>query len=175
MSIFKILIMLVLFFSFLIIGENINNNRKKRIKEIKAFLIGIINLGNEIRYHNALLSEGFLAISKKIREPEVAEFFCELANQINLQNTNEFYSIWGDLSNSYQNILHLNKEDWDILNTLCINLGNLDIKSQLDNIDLCKEELLNLLDNTSKNINKQCKFVRTISVFCGLFICIIIA
>ena len=147
---------------------------KKRIEELIYLKKIMLMFQGEVRYKNAMLSEGFLAVSLRAKEP-----YNSLFERLSEATENNNSSTMADVfDNEVEDILtgntYLNGEDIKKLKELGETMGYQDQKMQLANIDLYIERLSSSIDEDKGKMNETMKVYRTLGIMAGIMITIVL-
>ncbi len=139
---------------------------KKRIEELEAFLESIKLLKTEMVYLKTPVCEIFEKAAES-NHRLVGHFFRFLAEGVKAGKP--LKETWNAGLSQYELLFHLNQKDLRILSDFSGLLGQTDLTNQLDNIDHVTERLSVQLQNAQKEKEKNAKPQGTLYV-AGAFV-----
>ena len=155
------------------IGTAMTTELKRRVGQLQELRTLIVALQGEIRYGNATLNMAFRHVAARIKPPyrqflehtaaQMEEFRGEGLAEIFEQNLRR------DLQGTA-----LKPEDLELLGRLGESLGYLDVKTQMDSLDLFLEQLGRLCAEAEKEMHSKAKVYHYLGVTGGLFLALIL-
>lgn len=144
---------------------------KDHLKMMEQLRKMIILLKGEIIYAHCPLGEAFAHVAKKT-EGILADLFQAVAGRIELQQGEEFFSIWRQEIESFKKDLLLTERELQEMTQFGEHLGYLDLEMQEHTIALYLEQLELCISFYREHESEQNRLYTSLGVMGGLFLSI---
>ncbi len=155
------------------LGFAIGDAYIKHYKELIYLKKVFVMIKGEIRYNCGMLSEVFLNVSSKVKEP-YKEAFILLSEQLEERDDKSFDVMWNNIFIEKLRTSSLWSDDLSGLIELGESMGYLDKQMQLNSIDLFINNLENEIKEIYVKLEGNTKLYRALGVLGGLLITILI-
>ena len=146
------------------------NERLKTVEQLRKM---VFLLKGEIVYAHSPLTEGFERTGKK-GGGEIGELFIHVAERMETQQGEPFYTIWQEEIDRLPKTVCLSGEDRQNLKGLGEHLGYLDLDMQERTILLYLEQLDLTIDYLREHKQEKSRLYTSLGVMGGLFLTIIL-
>lgn len=154
------------------LGFDISSKYRRRVVEIRQFILSLQMLENEMLYSHLPLREIFKNISVKLVAPTNI-FYGNLAKEMD-DAVADFNQIWKEKLTAYRQFSTLKSEEIDIINQFGNTLGQHTAVQQQKHIVLAIKYLENELTEAIENRIKYEKMFKSIGVLFGIFIVLLL-
>lgn len=144
---------------------------KERLRTLEQLRRMIFMLKGEILYANAPLEEAFTHVGRKNRG-RIGEFFIEVAERIQRQQGEPFFTMWKEEIEGLDNQSGLSEKDKQELAGFGEHLGYLDCEMQERTILLYLEQLDLTIDYLRKHQREKSQLYTSMGIMGGLFLVI---
>ena len=141
----KMLVLLMIFSCCSLFGIWIDQDERKRIKEIETFIYLFEMLKGEIDYQLTPLMAACNKVASYAKGA-VSDTFYDFSRRLGEGEAQELKSIWDETLAKSKGCLHLKEADYVLLETFCGSDGELDKNMQKRQIEI----LLNKLEHARK-------------------------
>lgn len=155
-------------------GICLGRELKIRLETLKAVKNAFVLLKGEIRLNHETLPDALKNISQKVSHAGVADFAASVANRLCGHEGEGLTKIWEEESIIFSSGSYLEKKDCDKLIMAGEGLGFLDLRQQIDNIDLYVEVLDLDIKDLQDNYKSLSKIYTSLGFVSGLLIAIIL-
>lgn len=156
-----------------LIGFRLSRELEERILELSEIKKMIIMLRGEIKYGNSVLSEAFLSIGGRMKEPYGA-FLLESQESMEQKKGQTFQEIWKEQVEKHLKKTTLSEKDLLRLNQFGEQLGYLDKDMQLSTIELYLEQLEEEINGARENSKKNGRLYQSLGIMGGVLITVLI-
>lgn len=147
---------------------------RQKIDELQAFRKAFVLLSSEISFSYAQLPEAVNNVSLRCDNEKVKGFLNDVRNMLEESPEQKMSISWGKCISKWTSEWNLNKDDIKIIKNVGDCLGHADIKVQLDTLKREINELEESERCASLEMSQNSRLVKTLSVACGAFICIML-
>lgn len=155
------------------IGASMTGDLRRRILELQEMRKMVVVLQGEIRYGNAALNVAFRRGAMRIRQPFQGFLEC-MADQMEEYRGEAMAEIFRQGMKERLGATALRATDLELLERLGESLGYLDVKTQMDSMDLFLEQVSRLCLEAEEELRSKAKVYRYLGVSAGLFLAIIL-
>lgn len=147
-------------------GYTMSRNLFVRRDFLKSFIVFLSALSTNMRYNS---SDIFTLVSLSVREEEMSFFKFD-----NTLHNQPFETAWSERIRLLPKSLSLKKSDKELLSEFGRELGKTDIDGQLKHIELYKTVFEKQLYSAEEEISKKSKLYKTMGLFAGISIALMI-
>ncbi len=162
----KIIGAVLIIFAGFSAGSCFSHNLFARRDFLKKLMVFLSNLSTNIRYNSA----DIFSISTLSAQTSDIEYFKFEETEFNTP----FSKQWEEKIKSLPNSLSLIKTDKEFLKEFGSELGKTDVEGQLKHIELYKSIFEKQLDDAERDIKQKSKLYRTMGLFAGTTIALMI-
>ncbi len=155
------------------LGFKVGDVYIKHYKELIYLKKVFVMIKGEIRYNCGMLSEVFLNVSAKVKQP-YKEAFVLLSEQLEERDDKSFDTMWNNIFIERLRTSSLWSEDLLGLIELGESMGYLDKQMQINSIDLFIDNLETQINEIYGKLEGNTKLYRALGVLSGLLITILI-
>lgn len=155
------------------IGLHMSQILEVRLKELIELKRGLELIRGEIRYQLTPLPETFTVTSTKMKKPFSNVFF-NIGETLEARGGQSFACIWKEKWEEASVLLHLEKEDMELLYTLGTSLGYLDKEMQVNAIDFFLAQVDERMEEAKNNIHSKKKVYQTLGLMGGFLVVIVL-
>jgi stage III sporulation protein AB len=156
-----------------IYGYQLKTRLSDHVRQLIALKEIFLLLAGEISYARTPLKEAFGRISNQGKAP-FGTFLQEVAERLNEADGNTLYQIWMQVIEARRSEFLLNDDELSILKGLGENLGYLDVKTQMGNIELYIQQIEVRIVQAQQELAAKQKMYQYLSIMCGLFLILIL-
>lgn len=155
------------------IGTSMTGEMRRRVIQLQELRKLVVILQGEIRYGNATLNEAFRHVAFRIRPPyrEFLEAVAERMEEFRGEGLSEIFS--GTVKEKLRGCA-LKREDLQLLERLGESLGYLDVKTQMNSLELFLEQINGLCGDAERELQSKAKVYHYLGLTGGLFLAIIL-
>lgn len=168
MIILKYIIICLVFFICLLIGNIISKRYTLRVKELKDFENALNIIESKIKFTYEPIPEIFIQTSKLLSE-NIANIFINASSYMKDMSSEKAWDKSIEKSNTY-----LNKEDIENIKSFGKMLGKTDKDGQVSHIELTKTFVKMQMKKAKEEEEKNAKMCKTLGAIFGLVIVIIL-
>lgn len=154
-------------------GFLLSGRLEERIEELECMKKMLMQLKGEIRYHHAMLPEGFRATAGRM-ENLYGTLLKNVSEEMEEMDGQTLAQIWEKNVRVVLKESALSKEDKERLVAFGGQMGYLDIEMQINSIELYMEQLQEEIKNAKEGLKRNGKLYRTMGVIAGIFVVILI-
>jgi len=136
----KWLLLVLIFFACTVVGVWIDEDQRKRIKELEKFIYLFELLKAEIDYQLTPLKEACVQAGQR-EERGIGKIFLNFANQLEAKESVDLNAMWMGALEAYKGQLHLQEKDYEMLSAFSGACGYLDKNMQKRNLDMIIEKI----------------------------------
>lgn len=156
----------VVFLTCSYVGIWVDEDQKKRIQELEAFIRLFEYLKAEIDYQLTPLKDACKVIGMK--EKHIAgEVLIDFSKRLEAKESIDIQLMWQNAVDTYKNKLHLNSNDYDNLLTFSSAIGYLDKNMQKRNLDWVIEKLEHERQLAKEKYERCSKLNKSLGVIIG--------
>lgn len=145
-------------------------DRLSDMQEIKrVFLL----LKSHIRYTRAPFASAFACIAGR-SSGICKEWLLFLAKELEERGKTVFQMLWNRSIDTYLCSMRLKETDMELIKRLGVNMGHLDVESQLGAIELFLEQWEELMQRTSGELSQKRRLSRCLGVMGSIFLVILL-
>ena len=168
MIILKYIIMALVFFISILIGNIISKRYILRVKELQDFQNALNIIESKIKFTYEPLPEIFLQISKLLSD-NISKIFCLASSYMKESCAEEAWNKAIEKSSTY-----LKKEDFESIKSFGKMIGKTDKEGQVSHLELIKTFIEVQIKKAKDEEEKNAKLYKTLGVVCGLALVIIL-
>lgn len=169
----KILLLFLVLVISTLIGFFISNRFSERVRELEDLIMALELFETKISYTYDSLIETFTYIADNLKT-KIYRIFFITAEHLRENNNLSAGDVFRNVIDEEKIFLELNKKDIEILKSLSVSLGQVDLETQLKNINLVSELLNKQLNESYEEKNKNFKMYRNMGVLTGLVLIILL-
>lgn len=147
-------------------GIWIDEDQRKRIRELETFAYLFELLKAEIDYQLTPLKDACKQISDR-QEGTIGEIFLHFANQLEAKESVDLNSMWKNALSTYKSKLHLKEGDYENLLTFSNACGYLDKNMQKRNLDMVIEKVEHERKLSEEKYERCSKLNKSLGVLIG--------
>lgn len=144
-------------------------NRVKQLRELKRLML---LLQGDIRYGRTPLPQALCALGENNNTP-FRHFFLQVSKRLEEFGGDSFYQVWKLCAKQELKETSLLKKDKERLIMLGENLGYLDVKMQLNVIELYLNQLEEEILAEAETLGEKVRLSRMLGVLSGIFLVVI--
>lgn len=163
---FLILVAAILF------GVQMKQQLAEHVRQLLGLKEVLMMLAGEISYGKIPLSEAFLHIAERGKEP-FGQVFREVSRRMEQERNHTLYEIWQSAVKHHEEIFTFSEDEMRIWMNLGENFGYLDMQLQLNNLRLYGQQIEEKLVQAQKELAVKQKLYQSLSVMSGLFLILI--
>lgn len=149
------------------VGVELSKELMGRVKVLEEWLHALMQIQNYICYTKMPLADIYEQLEKS--EGEVSGFFARVRQNLDLERSTG--ALW---KLELEGVHYLSKEDKEILSQLSETLGQSDSESQVSQIELTQNRLVQNLCDAKERAKRDAKMYRALSFFTGVGIAILL-
>lgn len=171
MKIMRWMILTVIFSICTLMGIWIDEDQRKRIKQLERFIYLFGLLKGEIDYQLTPLKEACLQVSQRDGK-EIGAIFIHFARQLEAKESTDLNIMWKQSLEAYKRNLYLKETDYEILQQFSSACGYLDKNMQKRNLDYVIEKLEHERKLSEEKYERCSKLNKSLGVLVGAAIVI---
>lgn len=144
-------------------------NRVRQLRELKRLMM---LLQGDIRYGRTPLPQALLALGENNNTP-FRRFFLQVSKRLEEFGGDSFYQVWKYCAEQDLEETSLLKKDKERLVMLGENLGYLDVKMQLNVIELYLNQLEEEILAEAETLGEKVRLSRMLGVLSGIFLVVV--
>ncbi|MBP3887062.1 MAG: stage III sporulation protein AB [Cellulosilyticum sp.] len=167
----KGIILAVIFVICSLMGIWVDEDQRKRIKQLESFeyLFGLLR--GEIDYQLTPLKEACKQISQRDQKG-IGQIFDQFAKELEAKESADLNEMWKSALETYKGKLHLKETDYEILESFSNACGYLDKNMQKRNLDFVIEKLAHEKKLSAEKYERCSKLNKSLGVLLGAAIVI---
>lgn len=155
------------------IGASMTGDLRRRVLQLQEMRKMVVALQGEIRYGNAALNVAFRRVAHRTRQPFRSFLEC-MAIQMEECRGEALTEIFRQSVKEELKGTSLRASDLELLERLGESMGYLDVKTQMDSMDLFLEQVGRLCQEAEGEYRNKSKVYHYLGVSVGLFLAIIL-
>ena len=173
MSVVRWMILGLIFVVCSLIGIWVDEDQRKRIKELERFeyLFGLLK--GEIDYQLTPLKEACFQVSER-ESQELGGIFAHFAKQLEAKESADLNMMWKQSLEAYKGKLYLKTSDYEILETFSQACGYLDKNMQKRNLDYVIEKIEHERKLSQEKYERCSKLNKSLGIILGAVIVILL-
>lgn len=152
-------------------GVWIDEDQRKRIKELESFVYLFELLKGEIDYQLTPLKEACMQISQRDHQG-IGKIFMQFAKRLETKESADLNDMWKQSLEDYRGKLYLKETDYEILESFSQACGYLDKNMQKRNLDYVIEKLDHERKVSQEKYERCSKLNKSLGVLIGAAIVI---
>lgn len=169
----KIILLITVFLVSTAIGFFISNRFSERVRELEDLITALELFETKISYTYDSLIDTFTYISENLKTKIYRIFFITAEHLRECKNLSAG-EVFRNVIEEEKIFLELNKKDVEIIKSLSVSLGQVDLEAQLKNINLVSNLLNTQLKESYEEKSKNFKIYRNMGVLTGLVLIILL-
>lgn len=169
----KLMLLLLIVSLSAFIGILVSKRYSNRVDEIQDLITALELLESRLNYTYDTIPDAFGFVGKHMRSS--AKKIFEIASQkLQIEKSFSASEVFESTIDEEKAFLSLNENDIEVLKSLAVSLGQVDLEGQVKNIRLIGKTLLGQLDEAKAEKNKNFRLCRNMGILTGLAIVIIL-
>ena len=158
--------------SFTLFGIQQKQRLLEHVRQLVNLKELLLLLSGELSYARTPLSEAFLHIAERGRDP-FGELFSDVAAELR-NRQRRLPEIWQDALRCHRSRIYFNQEEFRLLERLGGNFGYLDINMQLGQLSLVIQQLDVKITEAQGELEKRQRLYQYLCVMSGLFLILVL-
>ena len=158
--------LIIIFIGCTLGGVWVDEDQRKRIKELQSFIYLFEILKAEIDYQLTPLKDACKQVGKR-EEGDIGKIFISFANQLEAKESVDLNGMWKKALEAYRGRLHLNASDYEDLLAFSGACGYLDKNMQKRNLDMVIEKIEHERKLSEEKYERCSKLNKSLGVLIG--------
>lgn len=156
-----------------ILGVQLKQRVAEHLRQLVSFKEILLMLSGEMTYARTPLSEAFLHIAQRGKEP-YGSLLRAVSSRMEQERGRDLDEIWRSEVQGRKRTFLLSDEELKLLMNMGENFGYLDLEMQLGYIALLIQQVENSIVLAQGELSAKQKMYQYLSVMCGLFLILIL-
>lgn len=154
-------------------GMQMKYQLAEHVRQLICWKEVLLMLAGEISYAKSPLREAFLHIGSMGKAP-FGELLEEVSDRLGRERGKNLYEIWRSVLKDHRTEIFFSTEEFEMLEKFGENLGYLDIKMQLNHLELYRQQVEVKIAQAQGELAVKQKMYQYLSVMSGLFVILVL-